>query len=164
MVSFLCGFKVVATVERRPEGDLWEENGAVWLLGGAKQKGRTFLMVITIQTQLSSVSGLLEEGCLLSLQSLDVCRHDHKNKPGDSFLLKLKLRGGGGGGEEGQVPSCGLRLSWVMKERPPLLPLEKLTGFSHMKTAQPCLSFSQRQLPCRGEKQFSWVTCKEAIP
>lgn len=52
-----------------------------------------------------------------------------------------------GGGDEGQVPGCGLRLSWVMKEPP----LENLTCYGQMKTAQLCHRFSQTAAVQRGK-------------
>lgn len=101
---------------------------------------------------LSLFSRPLEDDGLLSYNVWTSGDITIKTKRG--FLLtKLKEVAEIRGGEEGQVPSCGLRLSWVMKEPPPpLLPLEKLTGYSHMKTAQPCQSSCQRQLTSRGGK------------
>lgn len=67
-----------------------------------------------------------------------------QNKVGDSFSLGWIVRGGG---DEGQVPRCGLRLSWVMKEPP----LENLTCYGQMKTAQTCHWFSQTAAVQRGK-------------
>lgn len=88
-------------------------------------------------------------------------RHSPTLKIGDSSSQKLKgfaeIRGGGGG-EEGQVPSCGLRLSWVMKEPPPpllLLPLEKLTGNGHTKTwLSPASHFAKDSCRAEGKNCF----------
>lgn len=83
------------------------------------------------------------------LQSLDFRVHSPTIKHG-GFLF-TNLRGVVSIRRAGPVLWCGLRLSWVIKEPPPLFPLEKLTEPSHMKTAQPCKSYCLRQLPYRGD-------------
>lgn len=98
---------------------------------------------------------------LLEVESALVQKLETLTSYKNGGFLYTKLKGVTERKGEGQVPSCGLRLYWVITESPPLLPLEKLTGHATWRQLSPASHFfAKDSCQAEGEKKFVWVICK----